>query len=198
MTFHQPASGSDGDRIDWKQQVGRLVLVWAHEQVTGIETAYGETDAIRADIVVLDDPAGPARYDDTLIFPRVLQSQLKVYIGDPDPALGRVELAAAQPGRNPAYRLADFTDQDATGAERWLQANKPKVNRPARTTQPAPAEAPRNGVVPHGDLQQARKLIQAGLTDQQISKVPDIGLTVDDINQLREALTAATSQQPPY
>jgi hypothetical protein len=56
---------------------GQLLLVTPTEYVESMKTSYGDTDAVRVDMVVLDAPDGPEEVEDTLVFQRMLIGALK-------------------------------------------------------------------------------------------------------------------------
>jgi hypothetical protein len=69
-------SGSDGG-AGITEYGGQLLLVTPTEYVESISTSFGDTDAVRADFVVLDGPEGAEEIEDTLIFQRMLIGSLK-------------------------------------------------------------------------------------------------------------------------
>jgi hypothetical protein len=69
-------SGSDGG-AGITEYVGQLLLVTPTEYVETFPTTFGDTDAVRADFVVLDGPDGVEEVEDTLIFQRMLIGALK-------------------------------------------------------------------------------------------------------------------------
>lgn len=105
--FDKPASMVG---IDFKEHVGRLVIFDVHGIEKDITTQHGLTDAVRADITVLDGPQAGTRLIDTLVFPRVLQGQLRSRVGKK--VLGRIGQAPAQAGKNPAWQLLEATEAD--------------------------------------------------------------------------------------
>lgn len=115
--FDAPGSASG---LDLKEIEGRLLLVKPLSQETGINTSLGEKDAVRADITVLDGPDAPIENTDVLIFPRVLQGQVKANIGTGRFNLGRLGKGLAKPGQNPPWKLADPTDADKDVARAYL------------------------------------------------------------------------------
>lgn len=114
--FSPPGSATG---ITWTEHVGRLLLFFVHSLETKVKTSFGETDAIRADVVVLDGPAAGEFIADTLIFPRVLVSQLKGVIGGR--VLGRLGQGEAKAGQSAPWKLAvDWTEADAALAKAFL------------------------------------------------------------------------------
>ena len=98
--FKSGASGGAGIT----QYDGQLLLVTPTEYVESINTSYGDTDAVRVDLVVLDGPDGPEEVEDTLVFQRLLisafKAQAKFNERNPvDPATGfpKMTLGVLQP-----------------------------------------------------------------------------------------------------
>ena len=116
--FDAPASSSG---IQWDDLNGTLLLIEVKGHKTGITTAYGTVDAVEADVYALDgDLAGtPAgTFDDTLIFPKVLQGQLKSRIGGK--VLGRLGQGEKKPGQSPPWKLAEATEKDKAIGRQFL------------------------------------------------------------------------------
>jgi len=111
--FAAPAAASG---IEWSELNGSLLIVEPTEVVKDINTNFGVTDAVRANVTVLDGPLG--KYEDTLIFPRVLQSQLSSRIGQK--VLGRLGQGTAKPGQSPPWMLAPATPEDEQKAIAYL------------------------------------------------------------------------------
>jgi hypothetical protein len=109
--------------IDWTDQKGRLLLVQAHSLETGIKTEFGETDAVRADIVILDAEGGPEELSDVLIFPKVLQGQVRKNIGTGRRNLGRLGQGEKKPGKSAPWLLQDPTDADKASARAYISKN---------------------------------------------------------------------------
>jgi len=107
MSFADPSTATG---IDWKDLHGALLLFKVHGQEVGIKTVHGDSNAVRADVVVLDGDAEGQEYLDTLVFPKVLQSQLKPRIGEM--VLGRLGQGHKKPGQSPPWTLAAATDDE--------------------------------------------------------------------------------------
>jgi len=128
--FSAPAEPTGGDRLPLSDVLGSLLLFTVHEVVHDIDTEYGKSNAVRADVAALDGTHKGDTWADTLIFPRVLQSQLSGATGGM--VLGRLEQGEKKPGKNPPWRLADPTDSDRDIGRKYLahvatQAPKPPV-----------------------------------------------------------------------
>jgi hypothetical protein len=119
--FQQP---SQGDRVDMKDLVGSLVLIWAHEVRENITTPFGEKDAIACDIHVLDGAKGGEKFENTLIFGGALIGSLRGAVGG-EPVLGRVAQGISKPGQNAPWILNPFDDKDAALATGYIQRMKP-------------------------------------------------------------------------
>jgi hypothetical protein len=109
---------SDGDRIDWDQTLGKLLIIEPQSHEVGIETVHGLGDAIKADVHVLTGPGTAEDYAQVLIFPRVLQSQLKGQIGKK--VVGRLAKGVAKPGKSAPWILDAATADDLSKASLWL------------------------------------------------------------------------------
>ena len=114
--FAAPASASG---IKWDDYKGALLLFDVHGHETGIKTAFGEADAVRADIAILDGPHAGETYNDTLVFPKVLTSQLRPNIGKK--VLGRLGQGQAKSGQSAPWKLDDASDADRDTARAYLQ-----------------------------------------------------------------------------
>jgi hypothetical protein len=115
--FAAPAAPGAG--VKWEALSGCLVLVQPHSLETGILTTFGTAEAVRADVIVLDGPDAGTKHDDALIFPKVLQQQLRGRIGEK--VLGRVSQGQAKPGQSAPWILAEATDADIKVGLAWLE-----------------------------------------------------------------------------
>lgn len=128
--FNQPGTAS-GDKLDLDQLTGRLLLIYPKEQKTVPTQAFGPKDALVADIVVLDGPAAGEELRDAFIFPGYMIGQLKQYIGNPNPALGRVAKGQGKPGQQAPWVLDDYVlGVDDVVATQWLNAHPKGFNSP--------------------------------------------------------------------
>lgn len=117
--FAQPASSSP---LDLHALIGALLLIDVlslEDHVPTVHTLPGEkTPAVRADVAVLDGPHAGEPHDGSLIFPRILQSQLKSNVGKK--VLGRLRQGVAKPGKTAPWELAAATDADTAMARAWV------------------------------------------------------------------------------
>lgn len=118
--FAAPAASSG---IQWDDHKGRLLLIEPKDFEKGVATSFGEKDAVRADVTVIDSPSEPEEYPDALIFPGVLISQTRSLVGQK--VLGRLGQGVAKSGQKPPWRLEEATDDDIQIGTRYLEQRKP-------------------------------------------------------------------------
>lgn len=119
-TFAQPASSTG---FDLTANEGALLMITPSALKEDISTAYGTANAVEATVVVLDGPNAGEKIEDALLFPKVLQGQLKKYVGTGQIALGRLGKGQAKPGQSQPWMLQDFTPEDAQVAQNYLNQN---------------------------------------------------------------------------
>jgi hypothetical protein len=109
--FNDPSTATG---IDWKELNGALLLFAVKSQEVGIKTVHGDSNAVRADVTILDGDKAGEVFTDTLVFPKVLQSQLKPAINGPNGnlVLGRLGQGHKKPGQSPPWTLAAATPED--------------------------------------------------------------------------------------
>ena len=133
--FAAPAAAGGGFTV--AEANGHLVVIEVESLETGVVTANGERDAIRATVHDID--AGET-YEDSLIFPTVLVGSLRQRVGEK--VLGRIGQGVAKPGQNAPWVLNDASGDQAaaTAASAYLAAyNSGQFAAPADTAPPAPA-----------------------------------------------------------
>jgi hypothetical protein len=145
--FQQP---SQGDQVKVAELVGCLVLIWARDFREDITTTFGPSDAVACDIHVLDGAKGGEKFENTLVFQRVLIGSLKPAIGG-DPVLARIGQGIAKPGQSAPYMLNPYTQTDAAIATGYIQRmpkpfqaagnGGPTTTAPGATPAPAPTAA---------------------------------------------------------
>jgi hypothetical protein len=117
MTYADPSTPTG---VDLKRISGSLVLIDVKAVEHDIVTAYGNTDAIRCDLAVLDGELKGEEYTDTLLFPRVLQSQLRSFSDKPGvKCLARLGQGTAKPGQSAPWVLNPATDEDRATAAKY-------------------------------------------------------------------------------
>lgn len=130
--FAAPSAPSGG--LDFKALHGSLLLIdvlAVEEHVPTVHTKPGEkSPAVRANVTVLDGDQANQTFDDTLIFPKILQSQVRAKVGEK--VLGRLGQGTAKPGQSAPWQLDPATEPDVAKAEAWVAANsKPAVSSAA-------------------------------------------------------------------
>lgn len=125
MSQNDPFSAPGSSNFDIPEYKGNLLLITPLAFETEVKTTFGEKDAVRADIVILDGEDGPEAHDDVLIFPLVLIGQTKGRVGK-GMVLGRLgQREPSKPGQNPAWALEDPTDEDKQAARDYLASVDP-------------------------------------------------------------------------
>lgn len=119
------ATGSKaGDGAKITADKGQAVVIRPTEYIPSMTTSHGETDAVRADWVVLTGPdAGQVR-ENSLIFQRVLVSTLKNLAGTATPfCVGVVGEGQAKAGKSAPIVLLDPEPEHLNYAGQAVQAN---------------------------------------------------------------------------
>lgn len=125
-----PPSGG----ITWADHKGSLLIIEPINVETGIQTAFGTADAVKANVHVLTGPDTSEDYPDCLVFPKLLASQLKGQIGKK--VVGRLGQGAAKSGQSAPWVLEQSTPEDIEKAKAFL------ANRTVTTpTAPTPSAA---------------------------------------------------------
>jgi hypothetical protein len=95
-----------GDQLKPNDLIGEDVVIHPLEYVERIETSFGDTDAVRCNVLVLTgDEAG--EYRDTLLFNRALVGALKRVAGSGKKVVGTLGHGEAKKGQSPAVILND-------------------------------------------------------------------------------------------
>jgi hypothetical protein len=126
-----------GGQFDPSEMNGSLLVIWPTALEEDVPTTYGDADAIRANILVVDGEHAGEYIDDALIFPRVLVSSLRSKVGRQ--VLGRLGQGQAKPKQDPPWILQPFDDDDATAAIAAVQAWKSGQFSAADEPEAAPA-----------------------------------------------------------
>lgn len=137
--FATPADPSE--RIDYNEVVGNLLLIkptYLEDHIPNVNTKPGEkSPAVRADVSILDGPQAGRELADVLIFPKVLQSQLRSRVGQL--VLGRLGKGEAKAGQSAPWKLNAASPDDERTAEAHLSnRSTPATTPPAggRTDEP--------------------------------------------------------------
>lgn len=120
--FGQPAGPSSGEKIT--DMLGCLLLVKPTEYIEEMSTTSGDTDAVRADIAILDNTEEPGRIaKGVLIFQQVLKRDLRTIMDSPHPyLLGRLDRGQAKGNKSAPYIFVKFTEEEEALAHQFLQA----------------------------------------------------------------------------
>jgi hypothetical protein len=113
--YATPAEG--GDKLPLTDLIGALLRIDVIEALHDVTTSFGPANPVRANVAVLDGEHKADEYDDTLIFPRVLVSQLKPNVGKV--VLGRLGRGTAKPGQSAPWTLAPATESDLAVARKY-------------------------------------------------------------------------------
>lgn len=120
-----PPSGG----ITWADYSGKLLVIEPLSFETGIQTSFGASDAVKANVHVITGPGESEDFDDCLVFPKLLASQLKGQIGRK--VVGRLSQGVAKPGQSAPWLLQEATPDDIQKAQEWLSKQAPAVTSAA-------------------------------------------------------------------
>ncbi len=140
--FNQPAVANPDDKIVWAESKGALLLFFPTELKTAVPTQHGESDAVAAKVVRLNDGRV---WENGLVFPTALVTQIKTAVPD-GMVLGTLGQGENTKGNAPWLLLA-HTAEDVARAEAWLAANPRNQFQQAAPPTPA-AQAPAWGQQP--------------------------------------------------
>ena len=121
MTDDFVVAPAPGDPLDLNPMLGSLLVFQVNELIEHVPTVHtipGEkTPAVRADVYCLDWAQGGFERKDALVFPRVLQGQLRASVGKK--VLGRLRKGVAKAGHAAPWELAPATQEDLRLAQEW-------------------------------------------------------------------------------
>lgn len=129
--FAQPSSTTG---IQYDELKGALLAIEPLSFEAEIDTQFGKNSAVRANLTVLDGDKAGEVFRDTLIFPKVLQSQIKSSIGG-GVVIGRLGQGQKKAGQSAPWLLNEATPEDYAIAEKMLP-EEPEA--PATDSGPAP------------------------------------------------------------
>jgi hypothetical protein len=118
--FAAPRGIGDGEKIT--DFVDRLLLVKPTEFISQMRTKQGPSDAVRADLAVLDDPVEPGKIIiGVLLFQQALRREAKAILDGPLPyLLGRLNKGVTG-GGNDIYTFEEANDAEIEVARTWLK-----------------------------------------------------------------------------
>ena len=123
--FRDPTTG--GDKLPLDELRYPLLLFSVHEQMPEMQTSFGVATPIRADVAVLDGARKGEAFADALIFPRVLQGNLRGAIGEM--VIGR---------------LGKRTTRPSASRRRGCWRPSPEYRQGRRRAVPGPRRRPRS------------------------------------------------------
>jgi hypothetical protein len=133
MTFTPPATSS-GDYVKIADLNGHLCIFTPIEFIDSIQTAMGDSQAIKTNVVDLDSDT---EHEDVLVFNKALITSLKANIGAQ--VLARVGQGIAKPGKSAPWILNDATTDSAAVAKATAYiAAKATAGLVGTTPAPAP------------------------------------------------------------
>ncbi len=134
------SANAPGEGIKWEDFNGKLLVIEplsVEEHVPTVHTKPGEkSPAVRANVYVITGPETSEDYIDTLIFPKILQSQVRGQVGEM--VCGRLGQGTKKPGQSAPWVIAEATADDISKAQHWDNA---------RSKKPAFASASSSGAV---------------------------------------------------
>lgn len=120
-----------GERSNFKlaDHEGATLMFTPRSLEEGIETSFGESDAIKADIVVLTKTNGkplaePEEHEGALIFQRVVIGQLESKIGK-GRVVGTIGRGVAKKGQSAPFLIEVATDEQKDLARAYLKSIDP-------------------------------------------------------------------------
>jgi hypothetical protein len=125
MSDFVSAAPPSADGIKWADYKGSLLVIEPLSFESGINTSFGSADAVKANVHVLTGATESDDYEDCLVFPKLLASQLKNQIGHK--VVGRLGQGQQKPGQSPPWVLEEASAEDLQKAQTWLEARKPAV-----------------------------------------------------------------------
>ena len=123
--FSGPASASGVKITEFE---GRLLLITPTSYEEGIDTAYGEKDAVKANLVVIDEdnPANSEQHEGILMFQGRLIGQTKPFVGK-GLVLGRLGKGEAKKGQSAPWMLLDPSDDEKKIGRAYLASVAPSL-----------------------------------------------------------------------
>lgn len=122
--------GSGGDLFKNKDHLGKLLLIRVLSVERGVKTDAGESDAIKANVIVLTKADGktplkePLEFNGTLLFGKVIFSQLST--ADTSKwILATLEQGEAKPGKSAPWELEAGNEKQAAIASEYLASVRP-------------------------------------------------------------------------
>jgi hypothetical protein len=122
-TFADPADPG-GDKLPLAELNGAVLIFDVLEALDNVQTTFGMTNPVRANVHVVDGPNKGTSYNDTLIFPKVLAGSLRPNVGRQ--VVARLGQGIAKAGQSAPWTLNAVTDADKNAAaELWGKLTAP-------------------------------------------------------------------------
>lgn len=123
--FSGPASASGVKITEFE---GSLLLITPTSYEEGIETSFGTKDAVKANLVVIDEksPADSDAHEGILMFQGRLIGQTKPFVGK-GLVLGRLGKGEAKKGQSAPWMLLDPTDDEKEIGRAYLASVAPSL-----------------------------------------------------------------------
>lgn len=115
--YAAPAAPGSGDRVEWADHNGALMLFEVLGTKEGIATQHGTADAVAVNVAVLDGDHKGDQHRDVLVFPKVLCSQLRPSVGQK--VLGRLGQGERKAGKSAPWMLLAPTEADVATAQKF-------------------------------------------------------------------------------
>lgn len=120
-------SAPGGDKLPLPELNNALLVIEVTEALRNVSTAYGDSDPVRCTVHAVDGVHANKTFDDTLIFPKVLASQLRDKVGQV--VVGRLGQGVAKPGQSAPWTLNSVTaaDKEAAAAA-YQRLTQPQIS----------------------------------------------------------------------
>lgn len=139
--FDDPVSATP---IPYSELHGALLLFRVLSYEEHIPTSYTEpgkrSPAVRANVTVIDGPHAGHEYPEVLVFPKMLQAQLRPRVGRM--VLGRLGQGEAKKGQNAPWELTAASADDKAKVAALLTGDPGPSSGVGSGTQPSAAAAP--------------------------------------------------------
>lgn len=120
-------SAPGGDKLPLPELNNALLVIEVTEALRNVSTAFGDSDPVRCTVHAVDGVHANKTFDDTLIFPKVLASQLRDKVGQV--VVGRLGQGVAKPGQSAPWTLNSVTvaDKEAAAAA-YQRLTQPQIS----------------------------------------------------------------------
>lgn len=120
MEFVNATDAPTGGAIKWADHAGKLAVIEPLSFEAEIPTSFGPKSAVRANVHIIIGPSEGEVYGDVLVFPKVLQDQLRGHIGSL--VVGRLGSGEAKPGQAAPHKLLEASSEDMEKAKAYWAA----------------------------------------------------------------------------